>query len=46
MGEATREILRGYYRKYLRKLIENDPEALVQLFVGTAIHDHWESYYI
>ena len=33
MGEGTRESLRDYYREHIRKLIEKDPEALVDLFV-------------
>ena len=33
MGEGTRESLRDYYREHVRKLIEHDPEALIELFV-------------
>ena len=33
MGEGTRESLRDYYREHIRKLIEHDPEALIELFV-------------
>ena len=33
MGEGTRESLRDYYRKQIHKVIEKNPEALVDLFV-------------
>lgn len=33
MGERTRESLKDYYRKYIHKLLEKGPEAVVDLFV-------------
>ena len=38
MGEGTRKSLRGYYREHIRKLIEKDPEALINLFVDQHLH--------